>query len=80
MYAITYKRRNDEVTDVQEENAFQKGAVKLKYVPTKEQVADVLTKPLACIKFEILSRQAWCSPKGPLSKEGVTTDIRCGGE
>ena len=24
-----------------------KGAVKLKYVPTEEQVADVLTKPLA---------------------------------
>ena len=29
-----------------------KGAVKLKYVPTKEQVADVLTKPLARVKFE----------------------------
>ena len=30
----------------------QKGAVKLKYVPTEEQVADVLTKPLARVKFE----------------------------
>ena len=30
----------------------QKGAVNLKYVPTKEQVADVLTKPLAHVKFE----------------------------
>ena len=30
----------------------QKGAVKIKYVPTKEQVADVLTKPLAHVKFE----------------------------
>ena len=29
-----------------------KGAVKLKYVPTEEQVADVLTKPLARVKFE----------------------------
>ena len=29
-----------------------KGVVKLKYVPTKEQVADVLTKPLARVKFE----------------------------
>ena len=29
-----------------------KGVVKLKYVPTKEQVADVLTKPLACVNFE----------------------------
>ena len=30
----------------------QTGAVKLKYVPTEEQVADVLTKPLAPVKFE----------------------------
>ena len=30
----------------------QKGAVKLKYVPTEEQVADVLTKPLSHVKFE----------------------------
>ena len=30
----------------------QKGAIKLKYVPTKEHVANVLTKPLAHVKFE----------------------------
>ena len=30
----------------------QKGVVKLKYVPTKEQVVDVLTNPLACVNFE----------------------------
>ena len=30
----------------------QKGVVKLKYVPTEEQVADVLTKPLSSEKFE----------------------------
>ena len=30
----------------------QKRAVKLKYVPTEEQVADVLTKPLARVRFE----------------------------
>lgn len=29
----------------------QKGAVKLQYVATEEQVADVLTKPLSCLKF-----------------------------
>ena len=29
-----------------------KGAVKLNYVPTEEQVVDVLTKPLAHVKFE----------------------------
>ena len=28
------------------------GAVKLKYVPTEEQVVDVLTKPLSHVKFE----------------------------
>ena len=30
----------------------QKGVVKLKYVPTEEQVADVLTKPPAYVKFK----------------------------
>ena len=30
----------------------QKEAVKLKYVPTEEQVVDVLTKPLARVNFE----------------------------
>ena len=30
----------------------QRGAVKLQYVATKEQIADVLTKPLARLKFE----------------------------
>ena len=30
----------------------QKGAIKLQYVSTNEQVADVLTKPLSRVKFE----------------------------
>ena len=30
----------------------QKGAIKLQYVSTDEQVADVLTKPLSRIKFK----------------------------
>jgi ATP sulfurylase len=30
----------------------QKGAVKLQYISTDEQVADVLTKPLSRVKFE----------------------------
>ena len=30
----------------------QRGVVKLKYVTTDEQIADVLTKPLARVKFE----------------------------
>ena len=30
----------------------QRGAVKLQYVVTNEQVDDVLTKPLARVKFE----------------------------
>ena len=52
----------------------QKGVVNLKYVPTEEQVADVLTVAYGSCKVLILSRQAWCSLKGPLSKEGVTVD------
>ena len=30
----------------------QKGAIKLQYVSTDEQVADILTKPLSRVKFE----------------------------
>ena len=30
----------------------QKGAIKLQYVSTNEKVADVLTMPLSCVKFE----------------------------
>ena len=30
----------------------QRGAIKLQYVSTDEQVADVLTKPLSHVKFE----------------------------
>ena len=30
----------------------QRGVVKLQYVATGEQIADVLTKPLARVKFE----------------------------
>ena len=30
----------------------QRGGIKLQYVPTEEQVVDVLTKPLSCVKFE----------------------------
>ena len=32
----------------------QKGAIKLQYVSTDEQVVDVLTKPLSRVKFEYL--------------------------
>jgi hypothetical protein len=30
----------------------QKGVVQLQYVGTYEQVVDVLTNPLSCVKFE----------------------------
>ena len=33
-------------------NMVQRGAVKLLYVATEEQIADVLKKPLARLKFE----------------------------
>ena len=31
-----------------------KGPVNIKYVPIEEQVADVLTNPLYCVKFEYI--------------------------
>ena len=33
-------------------NKLQKGAIKLKYVPTEEQVVDALTRPLSRVKYE----------------------------
>ena len=33
-------------------NMVQKGAMKLQYVATEEQIADVLMKPLARVKFK----------------------------
>ena len=53
-------------------NKLQKGVVKLKYVPTEEHVANVLTKPLSRVKLKTPSRQAWCSPKRPPWKNGVS--------
>ena len=35
----------------------QRGAVKLQYAATDEQIADVLTKPLARVKFEYFSEK-----------------------
>ena len=62
------QEKNDAIIDAQKKNdasckctmqlqmykkiMWLKGVVKLKYVPTKEQIANVLTKPLARVKFE----------------------------
>ena len=35
----------------------QKGAVELQYVPTDDQTADILTKPLLRTKFEYFRRR-----------------------
>ena len=47
----------------------QRGAVKLQYVVTEEKISDVLTKPLARLKFEYFREnlgvlQIEVSPKG----------------
>ena len=42
----------------------QKGAIKLQYVSTNEQVADVLTKPLSRVKFEY-----FCDKLGVVRKD-----------
>ena len=35
----------------------QKGVVELQYIPTDDQTADVLTKPLPRVKFEYFRRR-----------------------
>ena len=42
----------------------QKGAIKLQYVSTDEQVADMLTKPLSQVKFEY-----FCDKLGVVQKD-----------
>jgi len=39
-----------------------KGAIKLQYMSRDEQVADVLTKTLSCVKFEHFREKTWCFP------------------
>ena len=50
-----YKSKHIEVRYHFIRDLVQKGVVKLKYVPTEEQVAYVLIKPLAHVKFEYFS-------------------------
>jgi hypothetical protein len=49
----------------------QRGALKLQYISTDEQVADVLTKPLSRVKFEHFRDKLGIVPKGPSLKGGV---------
>ena len=46
------KKNNIEIRYHFIEDMVHKGVVKLKYVPAEKQLADVLTKPLSCVKFE----------------------------
>jgi hypothetical protein len=49
----------------------QRGALKLQYISTDEQVADVMTKPLSRVKFEHFRDKLGIVPKGPSLKGGV---------
>ena len=52
----------------------QKGAIKLKYVPTEEQVVDVLTNPLARVNFETFEIILVYSERTSLKRD---CDSRC---
>ena len=47
-----YKSNHIEIKYHYIRDMVQRGDVKLQYVPTEEQVVDVLIKPLPCVKFE----------------------------
>ena len=51
-------------------NKLQKGVVNLNYVPTEEQVADVLTKPLSHLNFEYFQDKLCVVQKGLYRKRG----------
>ena len=62
-------------------NKLQKGYVNLKYVPTEEQVADVLTKPLSRVKFEYFRDKLGVVRKDLSQKrEWQELDDGCSGE
>jgi hypothetical protein len=46
----------------------QRGALKLQYINTNEQVVDVLTKPLSCIKFDYFRDKLGIVQKDPPRK------------
>ena len=46
------KSKNIEIRYFYIREMVQKGAIKLQYVSTNEQVVDVLTRPLSRVKFE----------------------------
>ena len=43
----------------------QRGALKVQYISTDEQVADVLTKPLSRVKFELFQDKLGIVRKDP---------------
>ena len=49
----------------------QKGSIKLQYLSTDEQVADVLTKPLSQVKFEYFRDKLGVVRKDPPRKGGA---------
>ena len=51
----------------------QRGAVKLLYIATEEQIADVLTKPLARMKFEYFRERLVLSRSRFLPRESDET-------
>ena len=55
-------------------NKLQKGVVKLKYVPTEEHVADVLTKPLSRVNLEHFRDKLGVVRKKTSLEKGVTTE------
>jgi hypothetical protein len=46
----------------------QEGEVKLEYIPTNEQTADILTKPLSRIKFAYFREKMGIAEITPLAK------------
>ena len=46
----------------------QRGAIKLEYISTEDQVADILTKPLSRVKFEYFRDKLGIVQKDPPRK------------
>ena len=51
-HVFHYKKNHIEIRYLYIHDIMQKGAINLQYVSTNEQVTNVLTKHMSCVKFE----------------------------
>ena len=52
------------------------GELKIQYIPSEEQIADIMTKPLSFVHFNYLRSKLNVQPC-PLSLRGAVKEVQC---